>query len=96
MHLTVTQEDIDNGVPCKSWRCPVALALQRALNDSSASVSPSMAYRANSFGHPAWTLSGFGRPAWTLNKEVRWFISDVDCGLPVYPITFLNFGEEII
>jgi hypothetical protein len=30
VHVPVTQEDIDNGVRCDSWDCPVARALWRA------------------------------------------------------------------
>ena len=30
MRIDVTQQDIDQGVPCDSWHCPITLAAQRA------------------------------------------------------------------
>ena len=30
MKIQVTQEDIDNGVPVRAWKCPIALAANRA------------------------------------------------------------------
>ena len=31
MKITVTQEDIDNGIPRTGWCCPIALAARRVI-----------------------------------------------------------------
>ena len=36
--ISVTKEDIESGHPCNSSRCPVALAIQRAINVSTACI----------------------------------------------------------
>ena len=39
IRITVTAEDIAYGVPCKSNRCPIALAILRSTGASHVSVS---------------------------------------------------------
>jgi hypothetical protein len=73
--ITVTQEDINVGMPNRCYRCPVALALTRAFNET-AEVLYGSAYIVDS------------RQYLKLPIEVSCFISSFDKGEPVKPFSF--------
>ena len=41
------------------------------------------------------SLSQGRKTKWELREEVKEYIDAFDAGIPVYPITFLEFGEEL-
>lgn len=73
--ITVTQEDIDDGCPCDSSLCPVALAMRRRLKDNYIFVDKMV------------VEIGSGN-FYALPEKVKCFIRDFDQGLPVEPISF--------
>lgn len=73
--VEVTQEDIDKGECVDPWTCAIALALNRATGDSSASVGPDDA-----------TIDGVD---WLLPEVARDFISKFDHREHVEPFTFV-------
>lgn len=76
LHVDVTAEDITRGAACKSDRCPVALALLRALNAAGipadmVSVGPSRV---------VWFASPHRVNAYNLPDIAKDFIREFDEG----------------
>lgn len=74
MTISVTQEDIDHGVPFCSKKCPVALALQRKYPRSFVSVS-----------NKAFTV---GKKTRVLSPTAARFVSSFDRYTKVRPFQF--------
>lgn len=74
MKIKVTQEHIDKGVVSNCNRCPVALAVQEALANDSATVG-------SSFIHT-------GIKSIEMPEEVYNFVHDFDAFLSVKPFEF--------
>ena len=75
MILTVTKEDIENGVRFESTECPVSLALSRKLGKMII-VEPGTWY-------------GFGEAPNSLPRSVKRFVKSFDNGKPVKPDWFI-------
>ena len=58
--ISVTQEDINKGVAGACFECPIALAIQRELNDSDIEVGPFSWFRNNKWaGKLPWEAQKF-------------------------------------
>jgi hypothetical protein len=76
--ISVTQEDIDNGVTSSPGRCPVALAVQRQFPKARVSVGCS----------EVTVRTRFRGRCYRLSPEGRHFIATFDCRGNVTPVTF--------
>src|ERR1700690_1917861 len=86
--VEVTKEDIKSGMPRNPCRCPVALALMRALKIPYVSVGLDMflSYKRASDTAAFFVRDGNPRP---LPPEARVFINAVDAEVPTaHPISF--------
>lgn len=79
MKVTVTAEDIANGIRVSCSGCPIALALKRERNGLPAMFAVTETYVR--FGD--WP-----KPELPLSAEAKKFIADFDAGRPVQPATF--------
>lgn len=79
MNVTVTQEDIDGGLPELTLECPVARALERAYG-----MQVEVEYTDLHWWSPAPPHSWHEIPS----RRVQQFIADFDAGKPVKPFTF--------
>jgi len=80
MKITVTKEDILEGIPRKSSSCPIAIAMWRKFKVDYISVRYSRAYVAP---------SGASVPlCYKLPLSAREFIRNFDAGNNVYPFEF--------
>lgn len=84
MNLTITEDDISTGISGDNRECAVARALYRVTGGY---VSVGL--------WNAMSLSQGRKTKWELREEVKEYIDHFDAGIPVYPITFLEFGEEL-
>ena len=75
MKITVTQNNIDNGVPKNSCKCPIARALKQIFPGEDIEVKRSSIYIGKSI-HYAMPL------------KACYFIVDFDEGREVYPFEF--------
>lgn len=75
LHISVTQEDIDKGLPMVAACCPVARAIQRVTGDSSWRVGP-------------MRISPAGPVYYDTPREVSKFVVAFDRHLPVSPFEF--------
>lgn len=75
--IEVTQNDLNNGVRCAGWQCPVHLALWRATGQ-----------RWDVGVRSATAIEGSPKRTIQFSDEVCALIYDFDNGLPVRPITF--------
>jgi len=73
MKITVTQKDIKNGKPCKSFLCPIAIAVQRKTKGIYRVMAEELVKK------------GVVYPLPDIAKE---FISRFDEGMPVKPFSF--------
>lgn len=77
MKITVTQEDIDKGLPNRCYECPVSLAVKRALGARDVSVS--------------WTITAHvDGEILKFNKTdpITRFVAAFDARQPVQPFEF--------
>ncbi|AXH46556.1 hypothetical protein SEA_ROBINSPARKLES_111 [Gordonia phage RobinSparkles] len=87
MRVTVTQKHIDKGLPCRSYACPIAEAINdkgyvSSVTDESVYItSKSEAARANNSDDVNWKK-------YTLPKSAKQFVNDFDSGKKVKPFTF--------
>lgn len=75
MKISVTQEDIDYGIPGSCLHCPVAIALERYTGDT-----------CEVWGGGAVNLKDLSTI--DLPEKVNEFIQDFDEGNPVHPLEF--------
>jgi hypothetical protein len=86
MRVEITKEDIDNGIPCNNFSCPIALALKRYYPDKVISVGK------------LWiTIEGvYHKMRYYKNSPiVRKFINDFDDDIPVEPFSFEPFSFDL-
>lgn len=83
LHISVTQEDIDNGRRCHSGKCPIALAAARTGGDLEWSVGS-----RNAYAYRYTTVGAEIRTRHSLPKEARDFVRDFDFHQPVVPFEF--------
>lgn len=75
MKIEVTREDINNGVPSNPWRCPIGLAISRALGIDDPDDGP---------GVDEYFIGN-----WKTPTEARLFQQAFDAGKPnLQPFTF--------
>ena len=73
MKITVTKDDIAKGMRCSFRHCPLALAIQRATGDDTASVGSKIKVRGRKFNH---------------TESTKRFVGDFDWECPVKPFSF--------
>ncbi len=90
MKIQVTQEDINQGVRQECEKCPIALAVIRAIGPQAATMRISV--------DDAWV--DIGEESWCLPRSAARFVSDFDSGKAVTPFEFeltekLYRGKEV-
>lgn len=84
--ITVTQEDIQNGMPACNDACPIALAMQRVFGKE-AHVG-TMHFWPTAVEWPDAPVEG------DLPRSARKFVRDYDDGRPVKPFRFKASYQE--
>ena len=79
VEVTVTARHIDEGVPCTTTRCPVALAIMETVRPVRVDVQAGVI----NFGTGPGQYTAVVPP-----DEVTWFVDEFDDLLPVEPFTF--------
>lgn len=77
--IDVTQEDIEKGITGSCTRCPVALALRRAVPEATNAVVRKDCISVNPYDFYVESITP---------QKVAWFIFDFDGGGPAHPFTF--------
>jgi hypothetical protein len=87
MKITVTDEDIRDGIPGDPWNCPVALAVKRATGEDKVSVAR---YSIFIWGpHPVLSYDRELKKCFEPSASLQKFIRNVDMRRAVKPASFI-------